>query len=650
MSLDKLKVAARQHEQRDEWRSAIDLYRQAIHKAESGEHGVDPSLYNRIGDLEQREGNDHAACEAWEQAAARYGEQGFFNNAIALCGKILRLDPSRVRSYLELARFQARKKVIYEVRQNLEQYLAQMQHRGESDQAAVDLERLTADFPGWRDLARTVNELLGREVEPEDVVQGSHGDRTSGLVFLDTDSQRGGPAASAAAPQSDELVLEPTAVADSDFQADPTAIHGLERASEGYGEIPDAAPGADDDGQVAGLTGFEVTAEAVGSTEPMDGLEGPAIDREASHAAADAAISIDGLESTSTDTPEPSPDEVPAAGLEPVGSGIVFLDTESPPTTVEAPADASDTEEESPLAVRADAHERLDQGDRQGAVEALERSMAGYLEAEQFDRAFQVATELIEAQPAAIDRHQARVEIAARMRDPSRLCTAYMDLAGALARLDAHEKAVAVYRRVLEIDETHAGAKAALREMVPDAAPEETADGFIDFGAMVNDDVGPRSSRMRTETTTISDDEDETFREALAEFKRALDQNIAVEDYQAHYDLGLAFKEMGLLDEAIGELQKALRSTEGRLRTSEALGQCFFEQGRPAVAEAVLRSVEKGEEGDAEKIGVLYWLGRALEAQGKTKNSRTCYERVLAIDIGFHDVADRITALNDGTG
>ena len=103
MTLDKLKVAARQHEQRDEWRAAIELYRQAIHDAESGAEGGDPSVFNRIGDLEHKTGDDVAACEAWEQAATRYAEQGFFNNAIALGGKILRLDPTRVRTYLELA-------------------------------------------------------------------------------------------------------------------------------------------------------------------------------------------------------------------------------------------------------------------------------------------------------------------------------------------------------------------------------------------------------------------------------------------------------------------------------------------------------------------------------------------------------------------
>jgi tetratricopeptide (TPR) repeat protein len=185
--------------------------------------------------------------------------------------------------------------------------------------------------------------------------------------------------------------------------------------------------------------------------------------------------------------------------------------------------------------------------------------------------------------------------------------------------------------------------------MTPEVASPEGDDGFINLGAMLIDDA-PRTTRMRTETTAISADEDETFREALAEFKRALDQNLPMEDHQTHYDLGVAFMEMGLLNEAISEFQKALRSPVNRLRTSEALGQAFFDQGRPAVAEAVLRAVEKGEEGDADKIGVLYWLGRACEAQGKSKNAVQCYERVLAVDVSFRDVADRITQLSQERG
>ena len=231
------------------------------------------------------------------------------------------------------------------------------------------------------------------------------------------------------------------------------------------------------------------------------------------------------------------------------------------------------------------------------------------------------------------------------MRDIPRLCEAYVGLAEALGREGSTEKSVAVYRRILELDEHNVHARDALRAMAPEVI-SSTPEGFVDFGAMVIDDTGPRSTRMRTETPDVAPDEQDTFRDALAEFKRALDQNLPIEDHQAHYDLGIAFKEMGLLDEAISEFQKALRAPEVRLRTSEALGQVFFDQNRPAVAEAVLRSVEKGPEGDADKIGVLYWLGRALEAQGKDTEARGCYERVLAVDVGFVDASDRLTNLD----
>src|SRR3989441_9071259 len=84
-------------------------------------------------------------------------------------------------------------------------------------------------------------------------------------------------------------------------------------------------------------------------------------------------------------------------------------------------------------------------------------------------------------------------------------------------------------------------------------------------------------------------DEERDFQEMLARFKQGIDENIDEADFQSHYDLGIAFKEMGLLDEAIAELQKALRAPEGKLKSSEALGLCFIEKGAHVVAESILR-------------------------------------------------------------
>lgn len=642
MTLDKLKVAARQHEQRDEWRAAIELYRQAIHDAESGAEGGDPSVFNRIGDLEHKTGDDVAACEAWEQAATRYAEQGFFNNAIALGGKILRLDPTRVRTYLELARFQARKRVIYDVSHNLRAYLGQMNALGRVDVARASLETIASEFSSWSPMQDLVDELLGRAraTEPAPSVGRASTPVERGLVFLDT------------APLTLERASDPmddlgqaTGVADGldlEGAANTVPLADLE---------PTASSRADIEGHsvasVDGLVDIERTSREAGTTAPIEGLSSVQVDG-ADTANADGAAAMEGLEATSFEAPEAGT----VSGAEPTGASaeLVFIDTESeapPAPRAEAPSGepVHEADPDDPIGMRVMAQALLEHGDRAGGISALERALELHSEREEWSPALQVASELIQAEPLAIHRYQARVEMAARMQDSVRLCEAYAELGDALLREGSKEKAIAVFRRVLELDDQHAHARAALRAMAPERETPAGDDGFIDFGALVNDDVGPRSTRMRTETTAISPDEDETFKEALAEFKRALDQNLGIEEHQAHYDLGIAFREMGLMDEAVSEFQKALRSPESRMRASEALGQLFFEQGRAGVAEAVLRGVDRGPEGDADKIGVLYWLGRALEAQGKNALAQGCYDRVLAVDVSFLDAADRTTRL-----
>ncbi|MBA2291421.1 MAG: tetratricopeptide repeat protein [Gemmatimonadales bacterium] len=644
MTLDKLKVAARQHEQRDDWRAAIELYRQAIREAEGGSEGADPQLYNRIGDLEQKTGDAQAACEAWEHGAARYGEQGFFNNAIALCGKILRLDPVRHRTLLEMARLQARKRVIHDAGLNLRTYLDQMNAAGHGDDARQALELLGREFSSWAPMQELLDQLLERA--PADDSNRDAGPGTTsppgresggarGLVFLDTepltlerasdvsdvtpDGVSGAPDVGAGLELETGAVLglETSFNSGDDLDAQPADVAGLVEIAPSL--TADDAVAVD----VPGLVDIESTIESVGDTALVEGFDG-AVSLEPTDA--DAGVSIDGLESTSLQTPD---DELDADPDVVTGGEIIFIDPSEPSLG------------DDPLDQRVAGHEMLEHGDRAGAIAALERSLATHTEREEWLQALRVAAELVEAEPASILRHQARVEMAVRLQHPARLCEAYADLGQALLREGSDEKAIAVFRRVLELDEHHAGAREALRAMAPEREVAPGDDGYIDFGAMVNDDVGPRTTRMRTETTAISANEDETFQEALTEFKRALDQNLGVEEHQAHYDLGIAFREMGLMDEAISEFQKALRSPESRMRSSEALGQVFFEQGRPGVAEAVLRGVERGPEGDADKIGVLYWLGRALEAQGRGVEAQGCYERVLAVDVTFHDASDR---------
>ena len=189
-------------------------------------------------------------------------------------------------------------------------------------------------------------------------------------------------------------------------------------------------------------------------------------------------------------------------------------------------------------------------------------------------------------------------------------------------------------------------------EPAPAAAPAAAGsdDDFLDLGDWLRAEEGPKTTRMVAEGIVPPPiDEQADFGEMLQRFKEGVAANIDEDDSAAHYDLGIAFKEMGLVEEAIGEFQKALRGTQKKAPTYEALGTCFVEKKQYQVAETVLsRALSEPGLDDDKLAGVLYLLGVCAEALGKSQEAAGFYQRVLAVDIGFRDVSERLAAVSQG--
>jgi tetratricopeptide (TPR) repeat protein len=836
MNFEKLKESARKYEQAGDWRRAIEVYQKAIQEFEAGnDPSADLSIYNRVGDLYLKANDPSGAVQAYEKAADLYREQGFYNNAIALCGKILRVNPGRTRTYLTLAYLHAHKNVVIEAKKNLLEYLDRMNATNQLDEAFKVMKEFADHFPGNKDLRLMLSDLLrassrdeeakeqleklaldlearGDSVGARKTLQKLHAMELSDgpapartpqrgdLIFLDTGMEATTKRAVPPARRRTTVRLPTTGTPLAAAAAEPERLE-IETSAQSTESISlDSAQAISDEAQLEATSldvgrtlGFEPTVSEDDSPADVAMVEGLEIDATAGGGA--AGLPIEGLELAEPELGiEHSPSQVEGEGLleilptnledndlEPVDVaddlsdelnadladipsepaetshtdlGLDLIDSEltgsaqthqEPPVAEEQEIDellaGEETADAQPTLADLEGrvfddpdnpdHHRtlgealLAEGDAERGLEELDLALSAYELIEDWERATDMVDELTRLEPGAVRHYQKRVELAFRTGDRARLVVAYLELGDALMRAGAVDKALAVYSRVAEHDPDNLRARAALEtlapleEVAPPAPPppppplpaarrptpvppavqptspapsvppspapvstvappavppasrpsspqpasisEEPAlprraggrdsavtasSDFVDLGALILDDDRPRDLRMKVEDEQKTGDEQKDFRDMLVAFKRGIDENIDAEDFQAHYDMGVAFKEMGLLDEAIAEFQKALRSPEGRLRTSEALGVAFYEKGQYAIAEAILkRAVETLGASDDEQIGLIYWLGRATEAQQKVPAAITWYERVMAVDIGFQDASSRMQKL-----
>ena len=144
-----------------------------------------------------------------------------------------------------------------------------------------------------------------------------------------------------------------------------------------------------------------------------------------------------------------------------------------------------------------------------------------------------------------------------------------------------------------------------------------------------------------------------SLREVFDEFRAELSEMGAEEeDLETHYNLGIAYREMGLLDEAIGELQKvATANNKGRafrygMQCCTLLGLAFMEKGQPGMAAMWYERALQTPGLDSESILALrYDLGMAQEMAGDKDAALKSFSQVYAMNIDYRDVAERVASL-----
>lgn len=130
------------------------------------------------------------------------------------------------------------------------------------------------------------------------------------------------------------------------------------------------------------------------------------------------------------------------------------------------------------------------------------------------------------------------------------------------------------------------------------------------------------------------------------------DQASSNEDYETHYNMATAYKEMDLLDDAIREFQTAANLTRPQdgtpryFQCCNMLGHCFVEKGMPRAAVLWFKKgIDTPGHSSEEYKAVQYELGSAYEQMNDLSRAIAAFTEVYGVDVGYRDIADRISEL-----
>jgi tetratricopeptide (TPR) repeat protein len=152
---------------------------------------------------------------------------------------------------------------------------------------------------------------------------------------------------------------------------------------------------------------------------------------------------------------------------------------------------------------------------------------------------------------------------------------------------------------------------------------------------------GYRETEEVASIAVILDDIDSMFdsdsahalAEVIKEFRDGIEENVSPEDFNTHFDLGIAYREMGLMREALAEFELVLVSPDHRLKAREMLGRCCFDMQRYDEAEDhFLKGMSIAGDNVQALIGFHVNLSKVYDFTGRKKHAEAELEAAMTID------------------
>ncbi|HET9251856.1 MAG TPA: tetratricopeptide repeat protein [Candidatus Eisenbacteria bacterium] len=560
---------------------------------DSGEK--DPYDFILVADLLAKRGAMQEAVRRYRQAMQEYGKAELFKNAIAVCKKILRISKEDLAIHRSLGELYSKEGLYGDAQIHYLEFAEGSIRRHEYDAALDVVEQVLKLSPDNDDLSEKYVGLAQRAEKPE------RGGRE--LLRRAERMEQRGQSAEAAQLRERASALAPGILNENGASA-----------SVGTGFEDPLSPSSHSAGYAAPPSVFEPSARSM-----AEALSPPA------------------------EIPAPPPNELR------LDTGGSKFETARPFEEIAAapPLATSRPAETGPVRHEDLAAEYL----RSGQVDAASEEFWKGAELAFFRGDLSRARALLEALLKLSPLHEAAlrrlVDLTVQTEDRPGEAEARYNLAEIYLGQEEWALARAEYMRVLELDSSNDRARMRVARL--DAMNGEISGTPADITGTVDLDSLP--SQRPSASVRVRDDQPSSvdslvdLEEIIDEFKAGVSNTISGEDHESHYDLGMAYMEMGLYDEAIQEFQVASKGPI-ELKCLEMIALCYLEKNEPATAARELtRALEIPGHGPDETISIRYNLGMAFERLGNLDRALQHFEEVYLLNVDFFKVATKVREL-----
>ena len=617
----------------------------------------DPYDFILVADLLAKRGSMQEAVRRYRQAVDEYTRGELFKNAIAVCKKILRISKEDLQIHRSLGDLYAKEGLYGDAQIHYLEYAEGSIRRQEHESALDALDQVLSLSPDNEELSEKYVEIAMRGDQPErggkELIRradrAEQAGRRSAAVEL---RER----ASTLAPSIGSAAAAPAAPADSG--------DGMFAIEQGSGLQSESAPVT----MPPSRNGFESSAQSIapggaGNLEPgvVSLAHGPASDPSPTSAGGATGPLEPGVVSLSSEPLVAPPEEkisfskpftqtegdsAPASA----SPGVPVAATPPAPTAPAAPAPAeAEPVFIAPAETVPPSHEELattylSTGKPELAADEFWKAAELSFFRGDLDRARMLLASLLQIAPQHEAALRRQVDITAQTEDRPAEARARFDLAERYLAMEEWALARAEYLRVLEIDGSSDRARMRVQRLDALLHTPTPAGSDIDFDA-INVPKPAASVRVRDETPSNLDSLVD-LEEIIDEFKQGVQNSISGEDHESHYDLGMAYMEMGLYDEAIAEFQIAQKGAPMELKSLEMIALCCLEKNEPGEAiKELTRALELPGHGPDETISIRYNLGVAHERLGNLDRALQHFEEVHVLNVDFLKVATKVREL-----